>query len=189
MALNEQIKGKNKDRMPDWSFRMMTSAFRIIDLFRNPAHFLNEFDIEPGMTIVDYGCGPGRYVPKASALVGPKGKVIAADVHELAITSVKRQIKKWKLNNVETALIKNNKAPIPDQSADMIYALDMFHMVSHPGEFFNELQRIIKPSGVLILEDGHQPRNESKAKLAKSGLWNIIEENNRYMKCKVAVDY
>ena len=189
MALNEQIKGKNKDRMPDWTFRMMTSAFRIIDLFRNPAHFLNEFDIEPGMTIVDYGCGPGRYVPKASALVGPTGKVIAADVHELAIKSVNRQVKKWKLNNVETTLVKNNKVPVPDQSADMILALDMFHMVSESGAFFNELNRIIKTSGVLILEDGHQPRSESKEKVLKSGLWKIIEENNRYMKCKVLVDY
>lgn len=175
--------------MPDWEFRMMTFIFKVTDTFRNPSHYLNNFDIEPGMTVVDYGCGPGRYIPKASALVGPKGKVIAADVHELALKNVRKQIKKWNLKNVETALISEEGVPVADQTADLIYALDMFHMVSDSGAFFNELQRIIKPSGILILEDGHQPRKVSKEKLMKSGLWKIIDENDRHMKCKVVVDY
>lgn len=180
---------KNTDRIPNMAFRIMRFTFKLIDTFRNPSRYLDQFGIEPGMTVVDYGCGPGRYIPKASALVGPKGKVIAADVHELALKYVDKEVKKWQLNNVEKVLVTDGRVSLHDQTADLIYALDMFHMVGNPGLFFNELQRIIKPSGLLILEDGHQSRAKSKQKVNKSGLWKIIDENERYMKCKVILDY
>jgi len=38
-----------------------------------------------GMTVVDYGCGPGRYSIKFAEIVGNQGLVYAVDIHELAI--------------------------------------------------------------------------------------------------------
>ena len=54
---------------PDVAFRMMTVTMRIFDLFGSPANLLNEFDIREGFTVVDYGCGPARYVRRAAGLV------------------------------------------------------------------------------------------------------------------------
>ncbi|WP_368733850.1 methyltransferase domain-containing protein [Desulfobacter hydrogenophilus] len=40
----------------------------------------------------------------------------------------------------------------------MVYARDMFHMVEKPDVFLNELSRLVKKEGTIIIEDGHQPR-------------------------------
>jgi len=59
----------------------------------------------------------------------------------------------------------------------------MFHMVKDTRTFMVELHRIIKPDGVLILEDGHQPRALAKEKVSQAGCWKIISETKAYMKC------
>ena len=56
-------------------------------------------------------------------------------------------------------------------------------MVSDPDQFLKELHRLIKEDGRLLLEDGHQPREKSKEKVEKSGLWKIIKEHKKYLIC------
>ncbi len=172
------------DRMPDWAFRMMAFMFNLTDKFISPDKRLVPFDIRKGQVVVDYGCGTGRYLRSASRLVGDTGKVYAVDIHELAISGAQNMISKFNLKNVTPVLTDGRSVNIPDQSADLIYALDMFHMVSDPNGFLKELCRITKPGGILYLEDGHQPRSLSKKKVLDSGSWTILEETGKHMKCK-----
>jgi ubiquinone/menaquinone biosynthesis C-methylase UbiE len=175
--------GNEVEKMPDFAFRMM-KLFFIIYYFLKPARrYLKKFGIIPGSTIVDYGCGTGACIKDASLMVGEKGKVYAVDVHEMAIASVEKLKKKFNLANVITVLTDGIKSEIPDDTADMIYALDMFHMVKEPGLFLKELCRITRRDGVLIIEDGHQPRSASKEKILKSGCWKIIKEEKKILKC------
>ncbi len=183
MNEKKNVPTRNHDRMHDLGFKMMNYTFKVMDFFRKPDGIMDKFGIQPGQTVVDYGCGPGRYVAKASRLVGPTGKVFAVDVHELAIEAVEAKLKKFGLKNVYPVLAMDGPEKIPDFSADLVYALDMFHMVSYPTALLQELKRMAKPGGRLILEDGHQPRERSREKVIASGAWNIVEENKRYMLC------
>jgi len=177
--------GNEMDRMPDAAFRMMQFFFRITDLFIQTDRKLDSFGILPGFTVVDYGCGPGRYIRKASALVGAEGRVIAVDIHELALRAVEKLAVKHSLKNVTTALTDGKKVSLPGHVADIVYALDMFHMVRYPTDFLRELARICKPGGILILEDGHQPRETARTKLEESGAWEIISGNREHLTCRV----
>ena len=183
--MKNRLCGNEMDRMPDVAFRMMQFFFRITDLFVTLDKKLDAFGIREGFTVVDYGCGPGRYIRKASALAGSQGKVYAVDIHELALKAVDRVVTKQSLSNVTTALTDGKKVALPDNIADLIYALDMFHMVRVPNDFLSELARICKPGGTLILEDGHQPRKKAREKVQNSGRWEIISENRQHMVCKV----
>ena len=79
--------------MPDISFRLMNCIFHIIDfIYPYIDKRVKKFGIKEGMTVVDYGCGPGRYTTRLAKLVGEKGKVFAIDIHELAIKAVKKKI-------------------------------------------------------------------------------------------------
>lgn len=183
MAIKEKMLGNNMDRMPDIAFRGMSFIFFIWGLFANPGKKLKEFVIKPGDSVIDYGCGPGNYIKEASSLVGDKGTVYAADIHELAIKSVNRKIAKYSLNNVKTVLVKDYKCDISNNAADVIYALDMFHMVKHPDVLLKELHRMLKQNGRLIIEDGHQARKQSKQKIIATELWNILEETKGWLVC------
>lgn len=74
---------------------------------------LGTFGIRRGWTAVDYGCGPGRYLEKASALMGSKGRIFAPDVSEAAVPIVKGRIRRSGLANVRPVLIRAGRAPIP----------------------------------------------------------------------------
>ncbi|HPQ55255.1 MAG TPA: class I SAM-dependent methyltransferase [Spirochaetota bacterium] len=172
------------DRMPDTAFKLMNLAFKLMDLFHRPGKKLNTFGIQQGFTVIDYGCGPGRYLKTASELAGPSGKVYAADIHELAIENARSIAEKHNLGNVETVLITEYSCPLEDETADLLYALDMFHMVSKPEPFLRELHRLVKKNGILILEDGHQPRKVTKAKLDSVKIWDIVDETKQHLKCR-----
>ena len=66
----------------------------------------------------------------------------------------------------------------------MIYALGMFHQISHPKSFLEKPNRLIKDSGVIVIDGGHQPQKEAKEKTTNSGYWEKIDEKDNYMKCK-----
>jgi ubiquinone/menaquinone biosynthesis C-methylase UbiE len=175
---------RKSDRMTDTGFKMMSWVFKVTDLFRDAGKRIETFRIKPGFVVVDWGCGPGRHIRKASGLAGATGTVYAVDVHELAIRSVDRIIDKFNLQNVVPVLTDGGSVEIDDDSADLVYALDMFHMVNDPNEFLRELNRITKKNGVLFIEDGHQSRARAKQKILLSGDWTIIEEKKQYLKCK-----
>ena len=180
------------DRMPASSFKIMAWLFRVFDLFRNAESRIEGIGIKPGYVVVDWGCGPGRYIRKASELTGENGLVYAVDVHELAINAVSKIIDKYTLRNITPVLTDGRTVDIDDDAADLVYALDMFHMVNDPNEFLREVNRITKKNGVLIIEDGHQSRAKAKQKILLSGDWTILEENKQYLKCrpiKVALKY
>ena len=176
--------GNEMDRMPDWAFRIMAFMFNIVDLIKSPDSRLEPFKISEGQTIVDWGCGTGRYLRSASELVGKNGMVYAVDIHPLAVESAKRRIRNHRLNNVTALLTDGKTVDIPSHTANVIYCLDMFHMVSDPDALLQLLFSIARPDGLLILEDGHQPREKSKQKVTGSGCWDIIAENKSFMTCK-----
>jgi hypothetical protein len=56
-------------------------------------------------------------------------------------------------------------------------------MISDTVTFLGELNRIIKKDGTLIIEDGHQPRAQTKEKIISSGYWKITGEEKRFLRC------
>jgi ubiquinone/menaquinone biosynthesis C-methylase UbiE len=183
MGLKRYVCGNEMERMPDMAFRAMSGAYKVMDLFYPFERYITGFGIGEGFTVVDYGCGPGRYTKRMSRLVGEQGKVYALDIHHLAIQSVKRKIRKYNLHNVEPILVDGYSCHIDDHTADAVYALDMFHMIKHPAPFLNELRRIVKESGFLIIGDGNQPRAETRAKILISNYWNIADETKHHLTC------
>ncbi len=176
------ISGKGMDRMPGFAFRIMNLIFDMRDRFVAVSSLLDEFGIEPGQTVVDYGCGPGSYIKRASELVGPQGRLFALDIHELAIKAVTNRSAKEGLTNVTAVVTDSNRCSLAGEIADIIYALDMFHMVSDPAGLMRDLNRISKKTGFLFIDNGHQTREEARRKIIDSDMWEMVEEKKRYMK-------
>jgi ubiquinone/menaquinone biosynthesis C-methylase UbiE len=66
------------ERMSDTSFKLMSLTFDVMDFFFPYIDKrVKSFGIQGGMTVVDYGCGPGRYTERFVRLVGETGKVYA----------------------------------------------------------------------------------------------------------------
>lgn len=183
MKLKDYVCGNRMEKMPKVAFQIMSFFFTLRDAFSPVDKRVDAFGIKEGFTVIDYGCGPGSYLKRASELAGENGRVYAADIHELAIESVRKRIEKHNLKNVVPILTDGYSCDINDHTADVIYALDMFHMIKDTTPFLKELHRLLKKDGFLIIEDGHQPRSETKSKINDSKVWNIAEEFKKHLKC------
>jgi ubiquinone/menaquinone biosynthesis C-methylase UbiE len=172
------------EQMPNFAFRMMGAVMAIEDLVHPTIDKrVLTFGVREGMTIVDYGCGPGRYTTRFAKLVGKNGKVYAVDVQPLAIEMVKSKMIKQALENIVPVLAKGYDTGLPDKIADIVCSLDMFFALREPTVFLREVHRIIKPDGVLIIDDGHQSRQATLRKIEASGYWRVTEETRDHLKC------
>ena len=187
MNIEKSLRQRSAERMSDASFKFMNLTFNLIDLFSPYVEKrAQSFKLQPGMTVVDYGCGPGRYTLRFSEIVGNGRKVFAVDIHELAIEAVKDKAARNGRNNIQPVLVHGYNTGLPDAIADRIFALDMFFGIRQPTEFLAELKRLMKPDGILVIDDGHQPREATRRKILDSGLWQIESESKDHLECRPA---
>lgn len=60
----------------------------------------------------------------------------------------------------------------------------MFFAIRQPTEFLAELKRLVKPDGLLVIDDGHQPRKVTRQKILDSGLWKIEVDTKDHLECR-----
>ena len=116
--------------------------------------------------------------------MGDSGKVIAVDIHPLAINNVKKKVIKHNLSNVETVQCRGYDTSIDNEVADVVYALDVFHMIEQPALFLEEISRLSKKEGIIIIADGHQPRSTTLSKIEKSTFLEVLHQNKFHVYCK-----
>lgn len=174
-----------KEIIPDSGFRAMSFIMKVMEWVHPHAQSrANTFGIQDGMTVVDYGCGPGRYTAAFSKLAGKRGKVIAVDLSRLARENIEKIIRDNGLENVEFCLASGYDSGVETGVADIVIALDMFFMIENPAAFLKELGRICKPDGTLVIDDGHQSRARTKMKLEDAGIFKIAEESKDHLKLR-----
>lgn len=145
--------------MPNWAFNGMAFMFSLRDVFARPDELLREADIEPGYRVLDYGCGPGSYVPIAAEQVGPEGRIYALDLHPLAVERVQSLARRRQLSNVET-IRSDCHTGLPKDSVDVVLLYDILHMLSEPHAVLSELRRVLKPEGRLSVTDPHMKEDD-----------------------------
>jgi len=145
---------KERPLQSDFRFRVMALEFRLRDLIRSPLKILQEAGIRDGMTVLDFGCGPGSFSPAAVRLVGSEGRVCALDIHPLAIRSLQRAAAKRDINNIQT-MLAGSIAEIPRESIDVILLYDVLHDISDPTPVLAQMRRVLKPEGALSVSDHH----------------------------------
>ena len=167
-----------KKRESDLAFRLMTLMYKLRDLFQNPRRSLEKARLRKGMSVVDYGCGPGSFTIPAAELVGHEGRVFAVDIHPLATSTVEQKASRKGFQNVETVLVRGYDTGIEASSIDRVLLIDTIHLIDDPDALFREIHRMLKPDGLLFMEKGHMAMSEQKSILEKSGLFKITESQD-----------
>ena len=155
---------KMEKKQSSLDFRFMSFLMRIRDFFNPPIKKIEKAGIKEGYFVLDYGCGPGSYSIAAAKTVGPNGKVISADINSLAIEKVKFKAQKNNLNNIE--MIKTDcKTGIDDNSIDVVICFDTLHALKNITSNIKEFHRVLKPNGVLSVDDHHSKEDEIISKI------------------------
>ncbi len=109
--------------------------------------------ISEGMQVLEVGCGPGTATSVFSKTAGIDGLVVGVDcdlkmLKQAAITSKQ-------CPNVTFLLGDAHRLPFEDAKFDRLYAKRLFQVLppTSAPKLFGEMQRVLKPSGVLVLVD------------------------------------
>jgi ubiquinone/menaquinone biosynthesis C-methylase UbiE len=75
MNRKKRAEQRESEKMSSFSFQLMNIVFHIVDIFFYSYidKRIKNFGIKEDMTVVDYGCGPGRYTIRFSRIVGEMG--------------------------------------------------------------------------------------------------------------------
>ena len=117
---------------------------------QNPRKILGPY-IKEGMTVLDFGCGPGYFTVEIARMVGKSGRVIAADLQEGMLQRLRDKIKGSDLEERITLhkCQKNNIGLAED--VDFVLAFYMLHEVPNQDEFFEDIESILKPTGQAFI--------------------------------------
>lgn len=153
-------------------FRLMALSYKVRDALKPRQHYLEEAGIRTGMTVLDFGCGPGSYVAPAARMVGDSGRVYALDVHPTALEMTAARAKRFGFANVET-IRSDADTGLPEHSIDVVLLYDIFHHLESPNVVLHELHRVLKPSGVLSTHDHHLKGDCLQQAIESSGLFRL----------------
>jgi ubiquinone/menaquinone biosynthesis C-methylase UbiE len=172
--------------MSDTGFKMMAFTFKVRDFFKPRRDIVKEVGLKNGFHVLDYGCGPGGYVPAVAEFVGKSGKIYTLDINPLAVQMVKKIAAKKQLQNVETLLSDCNTG-LPDDSVDVVLLYDAFHDLTDQDSVLKELHRVLKPNGLLSFSDHHLKENDILSKVTDAGLFRLLKKGERtysFVNCK-----
>ncbi|MHA2247877.1 MAG: methyltransferase domain-containing protein [Candidatus Hodarchaeales archaeon] len=141
--------------------------------------FIADF-VELGMTVIDFGSGPGHDLFLAARAAGPEGRAIGVDMTEAMNAEVEEKARERGIENVETVQANIEDIPLPDGIADVIISNCVICIASSKENVFKEAFRLLKPGGVLL--DADLIANEPSTAGACSGALTMDEHERILLK-------
>jgi SAM-dependent methyltransferase len=145
------------DRRPEqrggYQFGQDERMHRILDMrsAERDAAFLMPY-IEPGLMLLDCGCGPGQItVGLARALV--PGRVTGIDLDPAVLDEARRRATETGTANVEFREANALDLPFQDESFDVVYCHALLCHLPAPQEALAEAWRVLKPGGLVAVSE------------------------------------
>jgi ubiquinone/menaquinone biosynthesis C-methylase UbiE len=109
--------------------------------------------LEPGLNLVDIGCGPGTITLGLAEAVAP-GFVIGVDHDEAHAAAARALVSEHGRDNVTFERASAMLLPFDDESFDVAFENDMFvHLADQAVEAARQAFRVLKPGGLLAARD------------------------------------
>jgi len=104
---------------------------------------------EPGMDLLDVGCGPGTITVDLAARVAP-GRTVGIDSAEAAVDEARRLAPDA---SVEFRVADVMRGDLPERSFDVVHAHQVLQHVPDPVGALRAMGRLCRPGGVVAARD------------------------------------
>lgn len=109
--------------------------------------------IGKGDTVLDVGSGSGTDILVAALRAGKEGKVYGLDFTDAMIAKAERNIAESGFKNVRILRGNATRIPLEDNFVDVVTSNGVLNLVPEKHKAFEEIFRVLRPSGRLQLAD------------------------------------
>jgi ubiquinone/menaquinone biosynthesis C-methylase UbiE len=145
-------------------------------MFSDPLKNLKALGLKEDSIVADLGAGTGYYSLPAGVLVS-RGKVYAVEVQKDFLDTIKNKVREAGLNNIEIIwgnVEKIGGTKIGDNIVDAVIASNILFQVEDKTKFIEEIKRILKLKGRVLLIDWSESSVMGKTNI-------VSKENARLM--------
>jgi SAM-dependent methyltransferase len=114
---------------------------------------LAEIGLNPGERALDLGAGAMGIVRPLSKAVGTSGRVVAVDNDATQLSALKRWVQNEGLSNVDIVNADAFSTGLPAGTFDIVHVRFLFAPVGRDGELLAEMRRLVRPGGVLAIQE------------------------------------
>lgn len=114
---------------------------------------LDEMHLKPGMDVADIGAGSGLFARLIAQRVGPGGTVYAVDIAKNMIEHIDKTAQEEHIANLKAVLGDPHSPKLAPDSVDAICIIDSYHHFEFPTDMLRDINKALRPNGVLMLID------------------------------------
>ncbi|KUJ81879.1 class I SAM-dependent methyltransferase [Ruegeria profundi] len=105
--------------------------------------------LQPGMRVLDIGCGTGASSVRAAQIVGSTGHVLAADLAQPFLNRAEQRASEHGLDNIDFQYADVQTYPFPEADRDAMISRFGVMFFEDPVAAFANMSRALKPGGLM----------------------------------------
>lgn len=142
--------------------------------------------LQPGMNVIDVGCGSGRLTIQLAELVGPTGSVLGIDMKAGKIQRAEQRTQALGIKNLCFEQAGAGEDKLPSQHFDRAVLSAVLGEMPNREAALTEIFQALKPAGILSVTEGFlDPHHQSKEQVRHlAQAVGFVEENgasNRWL--------
>jgi ubiquinone/menaquinone biosynthesis C-methylase UbiE len=119
-----------------------------------PSVLIERLQLQPGMHVLDVGCGPGRLTIPFARHVGPHGRVTAFDIQERMLQVLRDRLGRAHLHHVEIVRGRAGEGDIKRENAfDRAVLVTVLGEIPNKAKALREIFRALKRGGILSVTE------------------------------------
>lgn len=147
---------------PWWLGYFLSSPLR---RFRHKPEVILKYHVDYSMTVLDIGPGMGFFTIPMAKMVGVHGRVIAVDLQEKMIESLRKRADKEGVSNIiETRVCAEDSLGIEDleERVNFVLAFAVVHEVPDAQSLLEQVYAVLKKGGKLLVSEpkGHVKKRD-----------------------------
>jgi precorrin-6B methylase 2 len=116
----------------------------------HPVGVLDSLDLRPGEVVADLGAGSGYFTFRMAPEVGETGRVLAVEIQEAMLTTLRARAATKKTTNVEVVQGSEVDPHLPVGAVNLVLVVDVYHELAYPFEVMTKVRESLKPGGRVV---------------------------------------